>query len=642
MLSAIFEEAKLTAKADASVASGDWSGWTVGELDNLAKDGDLIDDLIGKIVKSDREFPDTLWEAMRRRYSDDQLSNCIKRSMVDGEVGKLHLDQSYWDRIQPRDQSMLADTIRSLARHHYGYRKEPWPDAEIEKAKDFTRKIEDERSAKNREEYKASQARAELHPTMTEHWRRLLPDNMPTEVSPWDLIRSKLKTKDKQQIDMVLREMEKNGLITQNEHGNKMFDPAKYQELMDRKKTSYPIRVNKDFRGTYHNTQMIRGSGADAAQVSVGLPDATETKWKTEHPKLYDFLKMLRSKKEGNHSSMMNAKQAIGWVRIDKLSTEDWLIEELQQDIDDVLKAEVGKKLYGANSHEVNHKREMESAKLSEEALKDVKKAMASAEAWLKVVEQHDKEWRQWETQQKTPIADLIYPRSIENNEVDARLPQSLKSNFGLLKKAYEDSTAAYHRSSAAIWLNLDTTRQQLIMLENAKEMQERVFQGATKNAEKHKKDMDSGTPETPETQAWLRDHPPVKEFLKEFPRMAMHAVKVAAKQHGVKRLWWVTRSQKVVIGSANPPLSSTSDALAKKFGFRKVPWEELMKEFKRTQATGLGTVMNAMQAHRHVDQAIKDNPKLKETQVDDYLWMVPVDEMVTEARVPLDISLFG
>ena len=84
MLSRIFESAELSAKVAASIASGDWSGWTAGELDDLVTNSSSlhtgnnaaedIDDLIGKIVRSGKEFPDNFWEALTRKYSPEELS----------------------------------------------------------------------------------------------------------------------------------------------------------------------------------------------------------------------------------------------------------------------------------------------------------------------------------------------------------------------------------------------------------------------------------------------------------------------------------------------------------------------------------------------------------------------------------------
>jgi hypothetical protein len=200
MLNAIFEEADVKSKASASVASGDWQGWTASELDELVKDGEQADELIGKIIRTGRECPDGLWEALSRKYSREELSGSIYTYLIDAPRGKINLHQSFTDRLTDSD---LRHVIRSLSTitaagdratrevrttvdGRYHFQRVPWDTSEIEKAKTFIQAIQAAKRKKaalkgletkkaNREQ-NTEEGNVGLKPIQTEHWHRWMPD----------------------------------------------------------------------------------------------------------------------------------------------------------------------------------------------------------------------------------------------------------------------------------------------------------------------------------------------------------------------------------------------------------------------------------------------------------------------------------
>jgi hypothetical protein len=155
------------------------------------------------------------------------------------------------------------------------------------------------------------------------------------------------------------------------------------------------------------------------------------------------------------------------------------------------------------------------------------------------------------------------------------------------------------------------------------------------------KSKMDAKHPEEKGAQAWQKDIDAMREVIDKFPRWAMHAVKQAAKQEGVEKLWWVTYSQKKALGGANPPRSFTSDKLAKQFGFHKVGVESIDLHQEPSFGMVVQKIQQSEKERREFIQGAEDKNK-DSMEVDQYLWMAPTKEIFTEQTKPLDIGVFG
>jgi hypothetical protein len=672
MLHAIFEEADLQAKVSTSLASGDWSNWSAGELDELVKEGEQADSLIGKIVKSDKEFPDNLWEAVNRKYSVEELSGSIKHYMVDEENGKIHLHQSLIDRLTERDKQWLVRDLNPLIRDRNPVRFTgsrdagnlkyvPWDTTEIEKAKQFHERLQAvKRSAaaqkglltkKEKKENETKEGGEGLKPTMTEHWHRWMPDDVPTGDISWERLRGLLKTKSKLDIDLMLREMEKVGVVTASEHGSKVFRGAKYHEIMGEKKDRFAHSHIKDYNGTYSNAQMIRGRSANPALVSVGMPLNVENRWKKEHPKLHAFLKRVRT---GNHKSVYKGIRPFGWVRIDKLSLEDWLIEEIQQDVSKVEREAVGNSVYGAKDPAKETKRHADDLAENQQALALLPAAQEAAKKYIARLRQVRPEWDKWELKNRQSAATVAFVHSAEERNAsvlhNGKLPYV--DEMAQMESALSDtlSNVGIHFNYATA-ANPDSFEQDLFGADGDFERREKEIQRniqiATDDHGKAKQQLDSGV-EPPEMSAWKTDITAVKEIVGKFPRWAMHAVKMAAKEHGVKRLWWVTYNQKK-LRDADPPRSFTSDQLARKYGFKKVALEKdptYSSPCYPLVGTGIIEPILKGPEETHWEQARPDGTTVpsdelnKPEPVDQFLWMAPVSDIVTEQA--LDLGVFG
>lgn len=657
MLHAIFEEADLEGKVSTSLASGDWSNWSAIELDRIVWEGERADRLIGQIVQRDKEFPDNLWEAMSRKYSAEELSGSLAHYLVDEDNGKVHLHQSYIDRLTAQDKQRLIRSVAPLTRdvepkrwvgsRDAGTLKHvPWDTSEIEKAKRFVEQIQAaKRSAaaqkglqtkKEKKENETKEGGEGLKPTMTEHWHRWMPDDVPTGDVSWERLRGLLKTKSKLDIDLMLREMEKAGVVTASEHGSKVFRGEKYREIMSEKKERFAHSHIKDFEGTsLAKMQMIRGSQARPALVSVGLPLSVDNRWKKEHPKLHAFLKKIR---KSNHGPVYKGIRPFGWVRIDKLDHENWLIEEIQQDIDNIESEYVGQREYGAETNQARHDKTNKKVETHKKELEHLDECLAAAKLWLEEVKQHEAAWKtEWGN---ATAFHIDGKRSGDVPKQDALL-QDVQA------KAFTAGMSGYLKPEQ--WF---TTEYVNYLIEITKDRISQV-EGYTNSAEGdlhvHKAAIDNKLPENKMTQEWQADIAAVKDIVGKFPRWAMHAIKLAAKERGVKNLWWVTYSQKKKLGKANPPRSFTSDQLARKFGFKKVALEKdptYSSPCYPLVGTGIIEPILREPEQSHWERVRPDGTTVpsdelnKPEQIDQYLWMAPVSNIVTEQA--LDLGVFG
>ena len=627
----------LKKKTSESLYSGDWSNWTASELGEITQSRQYTESLIRDIVRSGKEFPDNLWEAMVRQQTYDNLSGMLAYAITGTDGNKFFYHPSYYNRLNSHGKNLVTNVAKRMVKLNKDaspeYKAElqgrgiSADDESVAKAKEFLNKLKADKAGSTKGQAAAEHSKVSMHPVMTEHWLKYMPSDLPEDPGPWEVVRNKLHTKDRQTIDMVLRELEKHSIVVPNEHGSKVFYPHAYQEMLNKEHIQYPVRVTKNFRGTYHNAQMIRGKDANSALISVGLPSDVEKDWKQNHPKLYDFLKELR---KSNHKSVMTAKNPIGWVRVDKLSGEDWLIEELQQDVDNISHEEVGTRKYDAITHKNDHdnlEREIirERYKMKVEDTK-----IEIIENWIKVLEENDSE--------NMTEAQKVALRHSE------KYSNMIDDVFRAM--AYASGSMGWSKSLYDNLFNIVKIRDVLKTLKEMRDSKESYLKSAQVKLEQAKSNIDTGAPESPESQRWLKDQEAVKNFLKDFPRMALHAVRQAAKANGVKRLWWVTYSQKKAIGGANPPRSYTSDSLAKKFGFKKVQINP-RATFSDPSYPLLGTnIVSKVMAPR--DQAMaqqdfnRDNENNKITVPDDYFWMVPVDQMITERLSLVGQTVFG
>jgi hypothetical protein len=667
LLSAIFEEADLKSKASTSVASGDWQGWTASELDDLIKVPEEADALIGKIIRTGREFPDGLWEALKRKYGREELSGSIGIYLIDEERGKINLHQSYIDRLVDQDLRNVIQKAGRLVRpgqppvRYTGSRSEgnfqeiPWDSSEIEKAKTFIDAVQATKrkkaalkgleTKKVNKENETKEGGQGLKPIQTEHWHRWMPDEVPTEDTPWEKLRPRLKTTSKLDMDIMVRDMEKAGVVTPNEHGNKVFRAAKYQEIMSQPRERFAHSHIKNFSGTHlANAQFIRGNDSDPALVSVGLPLPVEKRWKTEHPKLYAYLKELRNKKERNHSAVMQGIRPIGWVRIDKLDAENWMIEELQQDIDNIEQDGYARR-FGhdiTGTWEQQHKRRAKDIDRMEKRLGLLNKHAETGNQWISMVEKWKPQWQAWGNDMPKghdPVLVLFsdYGTNIHNSK-NEEIPghKEWSSLFLQCQKSIKETTG--WNNSKINWMMDEPEDLKNQWLKNEineeKVKLEEELQGTKAGASELKRKADAKHPETPGALAWKKDIDAMREVIDKFPRWAMHAVKQAAKENGVKNLWWLTYKQKLI--NANPPRSFTSDKLAKQFGFHKVSLDAIDPKIRGSYGMQ-GITARIEWSANHASANGEDN-----SDVDQFLWMAPVDQVMTEQTKPLDIGVFG
>ena len=520
MLNAIFEEADLKSKFSTSLANGDWAGWTAGELDDLVKVGEDADNLIGRIIKSDKEFPDGLWEAFSRKYGPEELSGSILHYMVDEENGKVHLHQSYVDRLVSKDLPRLFQHVGPIAsgvnKRMVGSRGEgnlqhlPWDTSEIEKAKRFVDEREAQKRKKSalkgletRKANKTAEGRGGLRPVMTEHWHRWMPDQVPTEDTSWEKLRHQLKTTSKLDIEIMLREMEKAGVVAKGEHGNKIFKVDKYREIMDAPKERFPHSHIKNFEGTsLAKMQMLRGHGSQPALISVGMPRQAEIRWQKDHPKLYEMLKKVRG---SNHKPVYKGIRPFGWARIDKLSDSEWLIEEIQQDVDAIASEDVGEAKYNARSHKGQYAHYSKIFQNDQVALEGYKKAKAALEEWLPIVKTHEAEWKEAEEKY---VMDFGHVNNLQTTHggpsIDGRAPDSLKQNFQTLVKTYEAcrEVGEYHPNES-YWYTSASTERLLRDVNHGVKTTAKSVDEHGEHAQAFKRKIDKGDPEDKETQAW-------------------------------------------------------------------------------------------------------------------------------------------
>jgi hypothetical protein len=653
MLNAIFEEANLKNKLSTAVSTGEWGDWTASELDDLVTgmSGEEADDFVRKVVQSDRDFPDNLYEALTRKYSNEEISGSIESAMIDHVNGKLYIHQSLFDRLENQSKQRIIREVGSIASGmnperevrttvdgKYKFTRVPWDATAVERAQNLIKQVRREKAQAAAAKgliTKKTGKEVGLRPTMTEHWQKWMPDEVPTADTSWEKLRPKLKTQSKADIDTMLREMEKVGVISPNEHGSKVFRADKYQEIMKAPKDKFATSHVKDFRGTYHNAQMIRGKGADSALVSVGLPASVEKKWKTEHPKLYAFMKDLR---KSNHKSVHRGSRPFGWVRIDKLNAENWLIEELQQDVDNLEHPQVGNMKYNALTHQHAHDDSTKAAHRTMANVGDSQKALPLVEKWYEIVKANDAGWRALEVERQKLLGDILHITwdSFKPTN-DPTLPKNLLDVIPDMLAARKALNEVGVHARTNEWFKPNDV---LAMINDLKEK----LAEAQKQADHHLKDaaeararIDRRDPESSETQEWQKDIAAMREVVDKFPRWAMHAVKLTAKAHGVKNLWWVTYAQKVKLGGANPPRSFTSDQLAKKFGFKKVPLN-LNAPYNDPSypLSGTGIMQPIVNGYttKTMDGVLSDNDK--------YLWFCPVDQVITEQARKLDIGIFG
>ncbi len=634
------EAVPLRKKASESLHSGDWSGWTAAELGQLTTEWKYNGSLIKDIVRNGREFPDNLWEAMNRNQTHSNLSSELMYAII-GQVGtQFNFHPSYFSRLDNYGRMMVTKTAKRIVKVNRNASPEykaqlkgrgiDIDDAAAARAKEFLDQIKRSKGGVTREQSKLEHSKLDLHPVMTEHWKKYMPDELPEAIGPWEKVRAKLKTQDRQTIDMIMRELEKVGVIKPNESGSKLFDPEAYKTLLARKNIKYPVRVIKDFRGQYHNMQMIRGNKANAALVSVGLPDSVENDWKKNHPKLYGFIKELR---KSNHKSVMKSKNPIGWVRIDKLGSEDWLIEELQQDVDNLAQEEVGDVKYGAATHKSRHDKvakRVEGARMTVARFEELRKLVA---AWKEEADKWGPIWQRELEKNQTAFHNGERSGDVEKQD---KLLQEARA------KALTSDISGYIRPDQ--WFYPKYVDYFLFdVIDDYIKTNKATLQKQEEDLSIHKTALDYKLPETENAQKWLQDQEAVNTFLKDFPRMALHAVKVAAKAAGVKRLWWVTLSQKIAIGNAKPPKDWTSDRLAKKFGFKKVQLEANPTYSSPSYAIGGTGVVPTILSHRKSMEANAANgQQFKYQNPDDFLWMVPVDQMVTEKLSLIGQTVFG